>query len=186
MKILVVDNFDSFTYNLVHYLEPLVDEVCVFQNTEYAKICRHSFDKVILSPGPGLPHESGELLKIIEHFWGKVPILGVCLGMQALAYYSGENLYNLEEVKHGIQEKLEVTYHDELFGGLPEEFMVGLYHSWAVNLASEKWIPTSFSEKATLLSFRHRTERIFGVQFHPESVLTEHGKELLRNFLERA
>ena len=184
MKILVIDNFDSFTYNLVHYLEGLNCEITVMRNTEIDFSLIQNFDKIILSPGPGLPKDSGELLKVIELFNKAKPILGVCLGMQALAYYFDENLYNLNEVKHGVQEKIQLNNSSLLFSGIPKEINVGLYHSWAVKLNSTgNFIEIAKSASEVIMAIEHKNFPLFGVQFHPESILSDFGKEILSNFV---
>jgi anthranilate synthase component 2 len=185
VKILVVDNFDSFTFNLVHYLEGLNCEVSVFRNTEIPYESVLNFDKIVISPGPGLPYESAELMDFIDQFHDKIPILGVCLGMQALAVYFGENLKNLERVKHGVSEKIKINNHASLFKSISAEIEVGLYHSWAVELKSDvNFIPLAYSKEDVLMAFQHKSLPLFGVQFHPESILTEFGKEILLNFIQ--
>ncbi len=142
------------------------------------------FDKIILSPGPGLPKDSGDLMKVIELFHTTKPILGVCLGMQALAYFFEENLYNLHEVKHGVQEKIQLIKFSPLFSGIPKEINVGLYHSWAVKLNSAgNFIEIAKSESEVLMAIEHKNFPLFGVQFHPESILSDFGKEILCNFI---
>ena len=184
MKILVIDNFDSFTYNLVHYLEALDCDITVMRNTEIDFSLIHSFDKIILSPGPGLPKDSGELLKVIQLFHQTKPILGVCLGMQALAYFFEEDLYNLNEVKHGMQEKISLDNKSKLFLGIPSEINVGLYHSWAIKLNSlGNFKEIAQSESTVLMAIEHVKYQLFGVQFHPESILSDFGKEILCNFV---
>ncbi|MCE3295955.1 MAG: anthranilate synthase component TrpG [Crocinitomicaceae bacterium] len=185
MKILVVDNFDSFTFNLVHYLEAFDCEVSVFRNNELEKADAGSFDKIVLSPGPGLPRESGGLMSLISDYYDKKPILGVCLGMQALAEFTGAELINLNHVKHGVSEKMTVSDPGKLFLNLPSEMQVGLYHSWAVNLQPESpWLGLARSESGVLMAIEHKDLPLFGVQFHPESILTENGKQIILNFLE--
>lgn len=184
MKILVVDNFDSFTYNLVHYLEALGSEVTVIRNTEADIDHLNSFDKIVLSPGPGLPREAGSLLQLIAQNYKRIPILGVCLGMQALGDFFGEKLYNLDEVKHGVSEKIRLITPGKLFKNLPVEFEVGLYHSWAVELKDNSiFFPTAVSNNGVMMAFEHKHLPLYGVQFHPESVMTDVGKQLLINFL---
>ncbi len=142
------------------------------------------FDKLVLSPGPGLPKDSGQLMQVISEFHDKKPILGVCLGMQALAYFFKEELYNLNEVKHGVQEKINLENRSILFKDLPNKILVGLYHSWAVKLKSEEnFKKTALSESQVLMGVEHKKLPIFGVQFHPESILSEFGKEILFNFV---
>lgn len=185
MKILVVDNFDSFTFNLVHYLEALDCVVDVFRNDELDGVDIGSYDRIVLSPGPGLPRESGGLMALIRDHYLNKPILGVCLGMQALAEFTGAKLVNLDIVKHGVSEKMTVSNPGNLFDGLPQEMRVGLYHSWAVDLQENSpWLELGRSESGVLMAIRHRQLPLFGVQFHPESILTENGKQIIQNFLE--
>jgi anthranilate synthase/aminodeoxychorismate synthase-like glutamine amidotransferase len=186
MKILLIDNFDSFTFNLVHYLEAIDCEVTVVRNNEINFDDCEKFDKIVLSPGPALPKDSGDLMRFISLFYDKKPILGVCLGMQALAEFFGEELYNLKKVKHGMQEIVELEISSKLFFDLPEKINVGLYHSWAVKLKSDdNFHEIARSENQVLMAIEHKTLPIFGVQFHPESILTEFGKEILFNFVYR-
>ncbi|MGV3632169.1 MAG: anthranilate synthase component II [Bacteroidota bacterium] len=185
MKILVVDNFDSFTFNLVHYLEAFGCEVSVFRNNVLYGIDVDSFDKIVLSPGPGLPSGSGGLMDLIRDFHQHTPILGVCLGMQALAEFTGAKLVNLHAVKHGVSEKMSITKPGKLLKDLPSEMQVGLYHSWGVELQKESdWEELAQSESGVLMAMEHKTLPLFGVQFHPESILTENGKHIILNFLQ--
>ena len=185
MKILVVDNFDSFTFNLVHYLEAFDCEVSVLRNNELDEVELNDYDKIVLSPGPGLPNESGALMDFIEKAYLTKPILGVCLGLQALAEFTGAKLVNLNQVKHGVSEQMTVYSPGKLFQNLPSEIKVGLYHSWAVEFQDESpWLELARSETGVLMAIRHKELPLFGVQFHPESILTENGKEMIRNFLE--
>lgn len=184
MKILLVDNFDSFTFNLAHYIEGLDCEVSVVRINEVSYEDVLFFDKIVISPGPGLPHESELLMKFIETFHDKKPILGVCLGMQALGEFFGDKLINLNQVKHGVSGFIEIIDHTTLFRGLKSEIEVGLYHSWAVELQeNSKFIPLAYSKEKILMAFQHETLPLFGVQFHPESIMTPSGKSVLFNFL---
>ena len=186
MRIFVLDNYDSFTYNLVHYLEDLDCDVTVSRNDEVEIDSLSHYDALVLSPGPGLPNEAGLLMEVIEKYVSVKPILGVCLGMQAIALYFGEGLENQKQVKHGIQENAVITFHSDLFEGVDRVFKVGLYHSWEVKLKKDSiLIPTCFTENNVLMSYQHQTLPIFGVQFHPESILTDFGKKILRNFIKR-
>lgn len=185
MKILLIDNFDSFTYNLVHYLESLNCTVEVQRNN--AIIWEHldDADALVLSPGPGLPKDAGALLEVIEKYHRHKPILGVCLGMQALAEFYGDELYNLKAVKHGVQTTITLENTCSLYKDLPNHFEVGLYHSWAVNLKEESpFIATAKDSEGVLMSIRHSHLPLFGVQYHPESIMTEYGIDILKNFLE--
>jgi anthranilate synthase component 2 len=186
MKIAVIDNYDSFTYNLVHYLEDLNASVTVFRNDELELEELESFDKILLSPGPGIPDEAGLLKPIIAKYAATKSILGVCLGQQAIGEVFGGNLINLEKVYHGVASKVTPTVTDEsLFNDLPAEFEVGRYHSWVVNTDHfpEVLDITSIDENGQIMSLRHKTLDVKGVQFHPESVLTPHGKTILKNWL---
>ncbi|XOV67908.1 MAG: anthranilate synthase component II [Fluviicola sp.] len=180
-RILLVDNFDSFTYNLVHYLEALSCEVDVRFNTEIPEQILETYDAVVLSPGPGLPEESGELMTLIANYKGKVPILGVCLGMQALAIELGGALYNQQLVKHGVQERISVK-RGVLFSVDQEDFVVGLYHSWGVSIEGDYHV-TAKSQNGVVMAIENDRLRCYGVQFHPESIMTPGGKEVLKRFL---
>jgi anthranilate synthase component 2 len=186
MKIAVIDNYDSFTYNLVHYLEDLNATVTVFRNDELELEELESFDKILLSPGPGIPDEAGLLKPIIAKYAATKSILGVCLGQQAIGEVFGGNLINLDKVYHGVASKVTPTVTDEsLFNDLPTQFEVGRYHSWVVNTDNfpEVLDITSTDENGQIMSLRHKTLDVKGVQFHPESVLTPHGKTILKNWL---
>ncbi|RKS03251.1 aminodeoxychorismate/anthranilate synthase component II [Flavobacterium sp. 102] len=186
MKIAVIDNYDSFTYNLVHYLEDLDGKVTVFRNDELELEELESFDKILLSPGPGIPNEAGLLKLIIAKYASSKSILGVCLGQQAIGEVFGGSLTNLDKVYHGVATKVNQTVTDEsLFNDLPAEFEVGRYHSWVVNTNDfpEVLEITSTDDNGEIMSLRHKTFDVKGVQFHPESVLTPHGKTILKNWL---
>jgi len=185
-KIAVIDNYDSFTYNLVHYLEDLNGEVTVFRNDEFELDELENFDKIVLSPGPGIPDEAGLLKDVIKTFAKSKSILGVCLGQQAIGEVFGGSLSNLEKVYHGVATKVKITVNDEsLFAGLDNEIEVGRYHSWVVNTNDfpDSLEITSVDENGQIMSLRHKTLDIRGVQFHPESVLTPNGKKILENWL---
>ncbi len=185
MKILLIDNYDSFTYNLVHYLEAFDARVTVWRNNEIDFNQVNKFDFYVLSPGPGLPKDSGDLMKFISVAAGKKPMLGVCLGFQALVEFYGGTIFNQQKVKHGVSEKCFVKKTGKLFREIPENFQIGLYHSWAANpetFPSDLKI-TAVSENNTIMAFEHESKPVYGVQFHPESVLTEHGKKIIENFL---
>lgn len=186
MKILLLDNYDSFTYNLLHYLEKIdTVEVFVALNDEVDLSSIKYFDALVLSPGPGLPSEAGRLMDVIEIGINEdKPIFGVCLGMQALASHFGVDLYNQIQVKHGVAEKCLITQHSSIFRDIPSQINVGLYHSWAVNSElNDQLIPLAFSENDVLMAMQHRSKRIFAVQFHPESILTEFGNKMIENFV---
>jgi anthranilate synthase component 2 len=184
-KILVIDNYDSFTYNLVHYLEDLNCEVTVYRNDEFDIDEIAHFDKILLSPGPGIPDEAGLLKAVIAKYALTKSILGVCLGQQAIGEVFGGTLSNLDKVYHGVATMVKTSVNDELlFDGLGNEFEVGRYHSWVVDAnLPEALEATSFDENGQVMSLRHRTFDVRGVQFHPESVLTPNGKKILENWL---
>lgn len=182
--VLVIDNYDSFTYNLVHYLEDLGCEVTVKRNDQLTLEEVDAFDKIVLSPGPGIPDEAGLLKDIIAKYAPTKSIFGVCLGQQAIAEVFGGSLINLDKVYHGIATKINIIQEDVLFEGLPKEIEVGRYHSWVVdpNLP-EVLKATSFDENGQVMSLRHKDYDVCAVQFHPESVLTPVGKKILENWL---
>lgn len=181
----MVDNFDSFSFNLVHYLEKLDVSVSVETNVSIDPNRLNEFDAVVLSPGPGLPATSGKLMEVVAKLTAlKKPTLGVCLGMQALAEHFGDRLYNQEVVKHGLAEEIQCVSDSKLFVGLPEAFNVGLYHSWAVELKKDSpFKAAAWSKGNVLMAMEHRELPFYGVQFHPESILSENGLEVLSNFL---
>ena len=185
MKTVIIDNYDSFTYNLAHLVKELGAEVDVLRNDKFRLEELEPYDKIILSPGPGVPEEAGLLLDVIRRYAGKKPILGVCLGEQAIGEVYGGKLTNLDEVFHGIQSPVTLTATDYLFEGLPSTVQVGRYHSWVVD---RKDFPdclevTAVSEEGYIMALRHRTLDVRGVQFHPESVLTPEGKQMLGNWI---
>ena len=184
-KILVIDNYDSFTYNLVHYLEDLNCEVTVYRNDEFELEEVEKFDKILLSPGPGIPDEAGLLKPVIAKYGPTKSIFGVCLGQQAIGEVYGGTLSNLDKVYHGVATKVKTVVDDEvLFQGLDNEFEVGRYHSWVVDgTLPENLEATSFEENGQVMSLRHKTYDVRGVQFHPESVLTPNGKKMLENWV---
>lgn len=185
-KILVIDNYDSFTYNLVHYLEDLDCEVIVKRNDQLTLDEVDDFDKIVLSPGPGIPDEAGLLKEIIEKYAPTKSIFGVCLGQQAIGEVFGGSLINLDEVYHGIATKINIVIDDILFEGMPKEIEVGRYHSWVVNSELPEVLEaTSFDENGQVMSLRHKEYDVCAVQFHPESVLTPEGKQILKNWLTR-
>lgn len=184
-KCVLIDNYDSFTYNLVHLLKELGVEVTVLHNDQFTLDEIEEYDKIILSPGPGLPSDAGLLLDVIRYYAGKKPILGVCLGHQAIAEVFGGQLENLSDVFHGIATQGIQLVPTPLFIGLLDSFPVGRYHSWVV---SKKSFPSSLeiiveSGDGLIMALRHRTYNIYGIQFHPESILTPDGKKILTNWL---
>lgn len=184
-RILVIDNYDSFTYNLVHYLEDLDCEVTVYRNDEFDIDEIAIFDKILLSPGPGIPDEAGLLKAVIAKYASTKSILGVCLGQQAIGEVFGGTLSNLDKVYHGVATMVKTSVEDELlFEGLGNEFEVGRYHSWVVDANLPDVLEaTSFDENGQVMSLRHKTFDVRGVQFHPESVLTPNGKKILENWV---
>ena len=183
-KILVIDNYDSFTYNLVHYLEDLNCEVIVKRNDQLTLEEVDSFANIVLSPGPGIPDEAGLLKEIIRTYAPTKKIFGVCLGQQAIAEVFGGSLVNLDKVYHGIATKINIIKDDVLFKDLQREIEVGRYHSWVVDTnLPDTLVATSFDENGQIMSLRHKTYDVSAVQFHPESVLTPQGKKILENWL---
>tara|TARA_B100000767_G_C19777217_1_gene543335 strand:+ start:7640 stop:8155 length:516 start_codon:yes stop_codon:yes gene_type:complete len=169
---------------LVHYLEELECEVTVKRNDQFDLDQLESFEYILLSPGPGIPEESGLLKAAIERYAPSKNILGVCLGQQAIGEVFGAKLKNLDKVYHGIATPVSVSKEDPLFEGIPESFEVGRYHSWVVDLPlPEVLIPTSFDSEGQLMSLRHKTYNVSAVQYHPESVLTPHGKKIIENWI---
>lgn len=183
--VLIVDNYDSFTYNLAHCFESLGAFVEVYRNDAVPFDALEKCTHLVFSPGPGLPKDAGDLPTIIKKYWDKKKILGVCLGMQALAEFFGGTLYNLPHVMHGRQVTVVQQFNTQLFSNLPHSFEVGLYHSWAVDaqLLPKEIYPTAFSQAGVLMGLAHKTLPISAVQFHPESVLTPCGKQMLANFI---
>jgi anthranilate synthase component 2 len=189
MKIVVIDNYDSFTYNLVHAIKKISGlPVDVFRNDEIALDDLEQYDKICLSPGPGIPEEAGLLLDIIRRFAPIKSILGVCLGHQAIGEAFGGSLTNMNRVLHGIATPVTTTkVPTVLFNGLPETFQVGRYHSWIVNSADlpECLQVTSYDGNGMIMSMKHTTFDVEGVQFHPESVLTPLGEQMIANWLKK-
>ena len=186
MKILVFDNYDSFTYNLVHAVKKLgYNDVEVHRNDKITLGDIARFDKIILSPGPGIPSESGILLDVIRTYAPSKSILGVCLGEQAIAEAFGGTLINLSEVHHGISSMVDVLEKDVLFDGLPKRIEVGRYHSWAAEKTTlpECLTITAVDEEGMIMALAHKEYDVRGVQFHPESVLTPDGEQMLKNWL---
>ena len=186
-KIVIIDNYDSFTYNLSHLVKELGAEVTVYRNDKFEMSQLESFDKIILSPGPGIPCEAGLLLDVIRTYAGRKPILGVCLGHQAIGEVFGGTLTNLSSVFHGVATPSHITVRDYIFEGLPDTIEIGRYHSWVVDADT---LPdclevTSVSDEGYIMSMRHREYDVRGIQYHPESVLTPDGKTILKNWLER-
>lgn len=185
MKIIIIDNYNSFVYNLSHLIKEFGVEVTVKRNDQFKLEDIEDFDKILLSPGPGIPEEAGLLMDVIRTYAGKKPILGVCLGEQAIGEVFGGKLTNLDDVFHGIQSQIKLTVSDYLFEGLPSKIQVGRYHSWIVdkNSLPDCLEVTAVSEEGYIMALRHKTLDIRGVQFHPESVLTPDGKQILYNWI---
>tara|TARA_A100000164_G_scaffold333232_1_gene323652 strand:+ start:216 stop:779 length:564 start_codon:yes stop_codon:yes gene_type:complete len=183
-KVFVIDNYDSFTYNLVHYLEEMNCEVTVKRNDKFDLEELDNYPLLLLSPGPGIPDESGLLKTAIKRYSPNKKILGICLGQQAIGEVFGARLVNLDKVYHGIATPVNVIKKDILFKGLPNAFNVGRYHSWVVETPLPKeLIATSIDQQGHLMSLRHKTYNVCGVQFHPESILTSYGKKILNNWI---
>lgn len=185
MKIAIIDNYDSFTYNLSHLVKELGAEVSVMRNDQFAMNDLQAYDKIILSPGPGIPSEAGLLLDVIRTYVGKKPMLGVCLGHQAIGEVFGAELTNLSEVYHGVQTEGTQLGNDPIFATLPERIAMGRYHSWVV---SRNHFPqcleiTALSDDGMIMALRHKQYNIHGIQFHPESVLTPQGRTIIDNWL---
>ena len=185
MKIVIIDNYDSFTYNLAHLVKELGVEVTVYRNDQFELPQLEKFDKIILSPGPGIPSEAGLLLDVIRTYAGKKPMLGVCLGHQAIGEAFGAKLTNLSDVFHGVATEGTQFGNDPIFAGLPKRIVMGRYHSWVV---SKDGLPeclevTAESDEGQIMALSHKTLDIHGIQFHPESVLTPEGKTMIGNWL---
>ena len=186
MKIVIIDNYDSFTYNLSHLVKELGAEVVVLRNDQFHLDDLKVFDKIILSPGPGIPSEAGLLLDVIRTYAGHKPMLGVCLGHQAIGEVFGGRLENLSDVFHGVATPCRIVADDPIFNGLDRDIVVGRYHSWVV--ATDGFPAcleiTATSPEGQIMALRHREHDIHGIQFHPESVLTPEGKTILKNFID--
>ncbi len=201
-KLVIIDNYDSFTYNLAHLVKELGAEVDVLRNDQFRLEELEQYDRIILSPGPGIPEEAGLLLDVIRTYAGKKPILGVCLGEQAIGQVFGGKLTNLSDVFHGVQTPARLIKkgqpvagadgkaaalfdEDYIFGGLPEEIPVGRYHSWVVDTEAfpASLAITAISPEGQVMALKHREYNVHGIQFHPESVLTPDGKQIVANWL---
>lgn len=187
MKILLLDNYDSFTYNLVHLLQQFEQvELDVIRNDKITVDEMQPYDKILLSPGPGIPSEAGIMMKVIKKYAATKSILGVCLGHQGIAESFGGKLFNLAQVMHGVATKTIIIKSEEkLFRGMPETFMTGRYHSW---LVEKETLPdcfqiTAVDEQQNIMAIRHKQYDVSGVQFHPESILTEYGKVIIQNWI---
>ena len=185
-KVVIIDNYDSFTYNLAHLVKELGASVTVYRNDQFSLNQLEPFDKILLSPGPGIPTEAGLLTDVIRTYAGRKPMLGVCLGHQAIGEVFGARLSNLPEVYHGVATPCELVGHDALFAGLGTRFTIGRYHSWVVSQEDfpEALQITALSDDGNIMALRHRDYAIWGIQFHPESVLTPEGRQIIANWLE--
>ena len=186
MKIVIIDNYDSFTYNLAHLVKELGAEVTVFRNDQFQLSELDRFDKIILSPGPGIPSEAGLLMDVIKKYAGRKPMLGVCLGHQAVGEAFGAKLTNLSEVYHGVATPCTQFGNDPIFEGLPKRIEIGRYHSWVVDKSGfpDSLDITAVSDDGQIMGLKHKNYDIRGIQFHPESVLTPDGKKMIQNWLE--
>ena len=185
MRIVIIDNYDSFTYNLSHLIKSLGAEVDVVRNDQFQLADLESYSKIVLSPGPGIPSEAGLLLDVIRTYAGKKPILGVCLGHQAIGEVFGGQLENLSEVFHGVATPCHIVVDDPIFSGIDRDITVGRYHSWVVsneNLPASLEV-TAVSDEGQIMALRHRELNIRGIQFHPESVLMPDGRKMLQNWM---
>ncbi len=184
-KIVIIDNYDSFTYNLSHLVKEQGAEVQVLRNDQFELRALEAYDKIILSPGPGIPSEAGLLCDVIRTYAGKKPILGVCLGHQAIGEVFGARLENLTQVFHGVATPCQIVADDPIFEGLERTITVGRYHSWVV---ATDGLPvclevTALSDEGQIMALRHRQYDVHGIQFHPESVLTPEGRTIIKNFI---
>ena len=186
MKTVIIDNYDSFTYNLAHLVKALGAEVTVLRNDQFSIEALEAYDKIILSPGPGIPSEAGLLLDVIKTYAGRKPMLGVCLGHQAIGEAFGAQLENLSEVFHGVATPAHIVADDPIFCGLPKTFTVGRYHSWVVatDQLPDCLTVTAVSDEGQIMALRHKKYDIHGIQFHPESVLTPEGSIIIKNFID--
>ena len=185
IRVVIIDNYDSFTYNLAHLVESLGAEVTVWRNDRFEIPQLEPFDMILLSPGPGIPSEAGLLCEVIRAYAGKKPILGICLGHQAIGEVFGARLENLSEVYHGVATEGTQWGNDTIFSSLPQRVVMGRYHSWVV---SRNHLPacltiTGESDDGCIMALRHNDYDVRGLQFHPESVLTPDGAVMLRNWL---
>lgn len=188
MNILLIDNYDSFTYNLSQYLEEEGGEdveVTVWRNDQFDIDDVERFDKIVLSPGPGVPDEAGLLKAVIRRYAPTKPILGVCLGEQAIGEVFGAEIYNLNTVFHGIQSSVRIVAPDYIFDNLSDSIKVGRYHSWVVGKEDfpAELVVTAVSDEGQVMALRHRRYDVHGIQFHPESILTPKGRTIIRNFI---
>ena len=188
MRILILDNFDSFTHNLYHYFCQLCEEVVVKRNDDISLAEIRDYTHIVVSPGPGLPMDAGITMDLLKMYFSDKPILGVCLGCQALAELTGARLFNQDHVAHGIQRIFSREAEESwLLHDIPKQFKVGLYHSWAIERESlgDDWKICGSSKDRVVMAIEHKSLPVAGVQFHPESIMTEYGMEILSNWLSR-
>ncbi|GAA4069378.1 aminodeoxychorismate/anthranilate synthase component II [Flavobacterium cheonanense] len=185
MKVLVVDNYDSFVYNIVHLLYEIgVAEIDVVKNDQLDFSYINQYDKIVLSPGPGIPKDAGMMPQLLSEFASTKSILGICLGHQAIAEHFGTNLINLSEPFHGVASEIEILKEDYLFENLPKNFKIGHYHSWVVSEAISDDIEILAKDAlGNIMAIKHKKYDVRGLQFHPESILTENGKTILTNWI---
>ena len=188
MEIVLIDNYDSFTHNLAQYVKEQVGvRLTILKNDAFELMDIDSFDKIVISPGPGLPAMAGKIIPVINHYSGKIPILGICLGLQAIYEAFGGRLFNLPLVQHGVTSTVSIVdLDDPMFKGISNPFLAGRYHSW---VCDHDFLPdslkiTATDQKGNIMGCRHKLHHTYGLQFHPESILTPDGKAMIRNFIE--
>lgn len=188
MEIALIDNYDSFTHNLAQYIKEQVGvRLTILKNDTFELKDIDSFDRIVISPGPGLPDTAGKIIPVINHYSGKVPILGICLGLQAIYETFGGKLFNLPLVQHGVTSTVSMLDPDDpLFEGIPNPFLAGRYHSWVCDpdFQPDCLLITATDQNGNIMACRHKSHQTYGVQFHPESILTPDGKAMIRNFIE--
>lgn len=187
MKVLIIDNYDSFTYNLVQYFRKINElELSVYRNDEIEIDAVEAYDAIVLSPGPGLPKDAGIMPALLKRYAAIKPILGICLGEQAIAECFGGELYNLERVYHGVETAVHILEEKEpMFNGLKKSFIAGRYHSWAVSKSNfpDELIITAEDDKGVVMAIRHKEHEVSGLQFHPESIMTVQGMQMIKNWV---
>lgn len=185
IRVLVIDNYDSFTYNLVHLVEQIADDFTVVRNDAFELDDAEVFSHIVIGPGPGLPEESGLVMQLIEQYGSSKSILGICLGMQALLVSDGSVMLNMSSVKHGAQDSITTAPESKLFINIPKTITVGRYHSWAFksDVITENYRVTALSDDGHVMAVEHKTLPLFGLQFHPESIMTEHGLKMIQNWM---
>lgn len=184
MQLVIIDNYDSFVYNIVRYINDATSQkATVMRNDKIDFALLEKADAIVLSPGPGIPEEAGDLMKVIEQFHAKKPILGICLGHQAIGEYFGARLIQNELPLHGKSTLINKVLDDKLFIGLPAKFEVGRYHSWSIENNSSVLEITSQTDESEVMAIRHQSLPIYGLQFHPESILTPNGRQIIQNWV---